>query len=99
MKHLLLKDKKNRVKFYKFENFQILYTYLYYLPLFNNNTKAKLLFLKKNKSRGVSYVSISNRCAISNRSKGLVTLSHISRMQFKDLINQGFIPNIQKSSW
>lgn len=99
MKHLLLKDKKNRPKFHKFENHAILYSYLYFLPIFNNNTKSKLLFLKKNKGRGISYVSISNRCAITNRSKGLVTLCHISRMQFKDLINNGFVPNIQKSSW
>lgn len=99
MKHLLLKDKKKRIKFTKFENNQILYNYLYYLPIFNNNNKAKLLYLRKNKGRAVSFVSVSNRCAISNRSKGLVTFCHISRIQFKDLVNNGFIPIIQKSSW
>lgn len=96
MKQLLIKDKKKRIKFYSKEHFSILYGYLYYLSYFNNNTKARLLYLKNQLN---SYVCISNRCAISNRSKGLVSLCHISRMQFKDLINKGLLPYIQKSSW
>ncbi len=40
-----------------------------------------------------------NRCSITGRPKGYMRDFGISRIQFREMANQGLIPGIKKASW
>lgn len=49
--------------------------------------------------RNASPVRRKNRCALSGRPKGYMRDFGISRIDFRELANQGKIPGVKKSSW
>lgn len=56
---------------------------------------AKLNQLPKNSSR----VRLRNRCAITGRARGYLRKFKLSRLSFRELASDGFIPGITKASW
>jgi len=40
-----------------------------------------------------------NRCSITGRPKGYMRDFGISRIQFREMANQGLIPGVKKASW
>lgn len=46
-----------------------------------------------------SPVRYRNRCKITGRPRGYVGFFGISRIQFRDLANDGKIPGVTKASW
>lgn len=46
-----------------------------------------------------SPVRLRNRCQFTGRSRGFLRKFKMSRLCFRELANQGFIPGIVKSSW
>jgi small subunit ribosomal protein S14 len=44
-------------------------------------------------------IRLSNRCKLSGRSRGYYRNFNLSRHFFRELVQQGFFPGIQKSSW
>lgn len=46
-----------------------------------------------------SAVRLKNRCGITGRPKGYVRFFGISRVKFRELASNGFIPGVTKASW
>lgn len=67
----------------------------------------KRIFLKKNKKykelqlipRNASPVRLRNRCNLTGRARGYIRLYGISRIKFRELASQGYIPGVKKASW
>ncbi len=51
--------------------------------------------LPKNSSK----VRLHNRCSITGRPKGYIRDFGISRIQFREMANNGLIPGVRKASW
>ena len=46
-----------------------------------------------------SAIRMHNRCSITGRPKGYMRDFGISRIQFREMANQGLIPGVKKASW
>ncbi|XCI75680.1 MAG: 30S ribosomal protein S14 [Flavobacteriales bacterium] len=49
--------------------------------------------------KNASPVRLHNRCTLTGRPKGYMRLYGISRIKFRELASQGYIPGVRKSSW
>ncbi|HOW26828.1 MAG TPA: 30S ribosomal protein S14 [Bacteroidales bacterium] len=56
---------------------------------------AALQKLPKNSSS----VRLHNRCQLTGRSRGFIRQFGISRINFREMANQGLIPGVKKASW
>ena len=59
------------------------------------NAQLKLNDLPRNSS----IIRTTNRCVVSNRSRGVYQLLKISRIKMREYIAQGLLPGFRKSSW
>lgn len=93
----IIKDKKKREKFKKYELKRIVWLCLKkneFLPYQIRNLGSYELHVNK-----IYFVNIRNFCIISGRSRGIVKEFRISRMFFKQFANFGLLEGIRKSSW
>ncbi len=49
--------------------------------------------------RNASPVRLHNRCQLTGRPKGYMRQFGISRINFREMANNGMIPGIKKASW
>ncbi len=49
--------------------------------------------------KNASPVRLKNRCGITGRPKGYVRFFGVSRVKFRELASNGFIPGVTKASW
>ncbi|MGQ0766813.1 MAG: 30S ribosomal protein S14 [Gemmatimonadota bacterium] len=49
--------------------------------------------------RNSAAIRIRNRCSVSGRSRGYESFFGLSRMAFREMALNGFIPGVRKSSW
>lgn len=49
--------------------------------------------------RNASPVRVMNRCALTGRAQGYIRDFGLSRIQFREMANEGLIPGVRKSSW
>jgi len=49
--------------------------------------------------RNASPSRLTNRCQASGRRRGFIRRFKLSRIAFRELATQGFIPGVTKSSW
>lgn len=49
--------------------------------------------------KNASPVRLHNRCKLTGRPKGYMRLFGISRINFREMANNGLIPGITKASW
>lgn len=49
--------------------------------------------------RNGAAIRMHNRCSITGRPKGYMRDFGISRIQFREMANQGLIPGVKKASW
>lgn len=49
--------------------------------------------------RNASPVRVRNRCALTGRPRGYMGLFKLSRIKFRELALQGFLPGVKKTSW
>lgn len=75
--------------------------------------KLMLKYLKKRKQykksgnylalqklpKNSSPVRLRNICTLSGRARGYIRLYGLSRIKFRDLASNGYIPGVRKSSW
>ncbi len=61
----------------------------------SNGDFAALQKLPKNSSS----VRLHNRCQLTGRSRGFIRQFGISRINFREMANQGLIPGVKKASW
>ena len=46
-----------------------------------------------------SSVRLHNRCQLTGRTRGFIRQFGISRINFREMANQGLIPGVKKASW
>jgi len=49
--------------------------------------------------KNASPVRLHNRCKLTGRPKGYIRQFGISRINFREMANQGLIPGVKKASW
>lgn len=49
--------------------------------------------------RDASPIRLHNRCRLTGRPKGYIRQFGISRINFREMANQGLIPGVKKASW
>lgn len=49
--------------------------------------------------KNASPVRLRNRCTITGRARGYIRLYGLSRIKFRELASQGYIPGVKKASW
>ncbi|MBW6459592.1 MAG: 30S ribosomal protein S14 [Bacteroidales bacterium] len=49
--------------------------------------------------RDASPIRLHNRCKLTGRPKGYIRQFGISRINFREMANQGLIPGVRKASW
>lgn len=49
--------------------------------------------------RNSSPVRVRNRCELTGRPRGYIGLFKLSRIKFRELALQGFLPGVKKTSW
>ncbi|WGH26118.1 MAG: 30S ribosomal protein S14 [Candidatus Shikimatogenerans bostrichidophilus] len=76
------------------------------IKLFKKYYKKRNFYKKKKKylslqkiPKNASIVRLKNLCSITGRSRGYIRFFGISRIEFRRLSSNGFIPGIKKSSW
>lgn len=77
------------------------------IELLVNKYLKKRIFLKKNKNyealqllpKNSCPVRLRNRCSLTGRPRGYIRLYGISRIKFRELASQGYLPGVKKSSW
>ena len=49
--------------------------------------------------RNSSAVRLRNRCQLTGRARGYIGMFGVSRIKFRELASNGYIPGITKASW
>jgi small subunit ribosomal protein S14 len=49
--------------------------------------------------KNASPIRLHNRCKLTGRPKGYLRQFGISRINFREMANQGLIPGVKKASW
>ncbi len=96
MRYLLIKNKKLYKLFYKFELKRLQYKSLFFntkLPFYIRQ-KAFLLLTKINKNS--SYVTIKQRCFLTNNNRSVLNYFKISRIKLRLLISNNYINGVKK---
>jgi small subunit ribosomal protein S14 len=100
MKYLTEKDSQRRQKFKKLETNQIALRTLLQGQMLGADHR---LFLTKElhfkTMKKCSKVKIKNRCILTGRAKSIYRFCKLSRIKFKELASQGYVPGVRKSSW
>ena len=60
---------------------------------------AKTCLVAKQKRQPKFNVRAYNRCKQCGRARGFIRKFALCRICFRELVNQGFIPGVVKSSW
>ncbi len=99
MKYLYIKDRKRRILFSLFEKKSRLLKSLIenlQLPI-----KERYFFYTQlmKLPRDCSIVRIRNRCALTNRPRGVYRMFGISRLMLRKYIWQGKLVGVKKASW
>jgi small subunit ribosomal protein S14 len=99
MKNLVQKDKQFRMDVKKFERkrliFKSIIKNLYLADMVRWNAALKFTKLPSSSSK----VYLTNRCALTGRSKYINKFYRFSRIEFLKLVRSGNISNLRKSIW
>jgi small subunit ribosomal protein S14 len=99
MNNLIYRDKKKRKTYSKYESKRIkLQAIVNNLNLPKEVRYTNLLLLNK-LPRNSSKVRIKNRCILTGRGHSVLRICKLSRIKFRELVAQGYLMGIKKSSW
>ena len=65
----------------------------------NPDARAQLQMQLQKLPRNSSPTRLKNRCAVTGRSRGYMRKFGLSRITFREMASQGFLPGVRKSSW
>jgi ribosomal protein S14 len=99
MNNKCLKDKKKRLLIIKYEKKKLLYKYMLIHKLMLDQKKEQFLGKLINLPKNCSEVKIRNRCTLTGRSRGIIKHFKLSRLILRELILDGKLPGVKKSSW
>ena len=99
MSNYILKDDNKRKLFLKNELKRLQYKYVIKNQTIDKQTRT-LNIIKLNKlNRNSCKTRVTNRCILTGRSRAVYKLFRLSRIKFRELAVQGFIPGVTKASW
>ena len=64
-------------------------------PMVRSEIQAELQSMPRNSSP----TRLRNRCAVTGRSRGYMRKFGLSRITFREMASEGFLPGIRKASW
>ena len=64
-------------------------------PLERYKTQIEFIKLNQNSSK----TRLRKRCVLTGRSKGIVSPFNVSRIRLRELISNGMVPGVKRSSW
>ena len=109
MQHLRIKDVKKRFNLKKLEAQRTVLAFLRYNLLNKKQTRIcmhkinsaflTLTYTKKNYLNKKSKVSITSRCVVTNRSRGVIRKFGLSRNTLSNFMHFGLIPGYKKAVW
>jgi len=98
-----IKDLKVRKLFFKNERKKKLSKFFFIHLLSRSNVKSlplKIVLLKlQYKTKKLSKIQIKNRCAFTNRAKGVNSFYSLSRIVLRDFMQFGIVPGYIKAVW
>ena len=97
MKYLLKKDKSNRKSYKLLENKRKVYKALVSNDFLDVGRKE--LVKDKMSNIGFKFTRVVNRCIFTGRKRGILREFKISRYNFKELAQKGYLEGVKKSSW
>ena len=97
-KSLLVRDKKRRLLFKKYEIRRIILKSLLRNNLLNFNEKNCINFLLNKYPRNSLRIRIRNRCILTGRGRGVIRKFRLSRIMLKNYSLFGLIPGMVKDS-
>jgi small subunit ribosomal protein S14 len=68
-------------------------------PTSSDEQRANAYIALRKMPRDASRVRVRNRCAMSGRPRAYLRQFGLSRIAFRDMALQGFIPGVRKASW
>ena len=99
MKQSVEKDQRNRNLFFKYESGRKVLKAISCNQNLSNSMRLKanlsLSYLPKNSSP----TRVKKRCILTGRGRFILGQFNMSRMMFRQLAREGFIPGLRKSSW
>ncbi len=99
MKYLYIKDRKRRVLYSLFEKKGRLLKSLIENFKISLSERYKYYTIRAKFPRDSSIVRIRNRCALTNRPRGVYRNFGISRLMLRKYIWQGKLVGVKKASW
>lgn len=99
MKYLLIKEKKKRNLFKKYELKRLLLKSIIYNLNLKQNIREYIFLILNNFTKNTSKTQIRNRCIITNRSRFLFIDYKISRLEFKRLVVLGKLTGVYRKIW
>lgn len=90
--------RRERLVNQKWEHRQALKSIVKDLSKSDEERLAAMISLNK-LPKNSSPVRLRNRCQFTGRSRGFLRKFKMSRLCFREMANQGFIPGIVKASW
>lgn len=107
MLYLKIKDIKNRTAFFRLENKQRIFKYIFINirnKMLLNKTADTFLFhflqqYSKNNFKLYSKTRLLRRCIMSNRNRSVFRPFGLSRMLLKNFMGFGILPGYKKAVW
>lgn len=99
MKSLIYKDKNYRKNFFNLEKSSNVEKFFKKNSVISNFQKHKILLVSNLKRNHFYRLKVKNRCLLTGRSSSVSRIYSVSRIFFRNLGREGFIPGLKKSSW
>lgn len=99
MFNLNIQDLKKRKLTKKYEVKRKELKSIFYNTELPDDIRYESMFKLHSLPKNSSFVRVRNRCIFTGRSRGVYQKFKISRLTFRELCSNGYIPGIKKSSW
>ena len=93
------RDKKRRFLVQKYEMIRRVLKSLISNSRTSHEDRMAYMYRLHNLPRNSSVVRIRNRCLLTGRGRSVYRQFGISRISFRELAGNGFLPGVFKSSW
>ena len=99
MSNYIQRDKGRRLLFNKLEKKRLHYKCVIRNLSLPINVRSTLVSFLNKLNRNSALVRARNRCVLSGRGRGVHKFSKLSRIKLRELVNQGLLLGLCKSSW
>ena len=93
-----VKDLKLKLAYHKYEKKNLVNKFIC-INILNKRTNLFCFFVKKMRDKQGSKISVTRRCILNNRSRGVSRFFGLSRICLRELLRFGQIPGFKKAVW